>query len=118
MLFRSRIYESDDYNIIKDKFEKISRSGYRHILFWIISPDFYQEYLNDTNKMKGKRILLCPIPEDLDIINRTMVSFLGYECILSNNFTMKYGINYILLSGLDDENKALLKQRTDLYFKK
>lgn len=104
----SKYFHSDNYIEIKEKFESSSKSGYNHIQFWIVSNDFYAEYINDTNRMKGSRILLNPILFDFTKYNHASIKIAGYDIVISTKFESKYGIKPVLFKGLDEVDLRLL----------
>ena len=100
--------ESNDYSEVKRKFESSSRGGYNHILFWIVSIAFYNDYLTDCDKMKGRRILINSLGFDFSNMNKAENTLAGYDIVISDKFSKKYGISFVLFSGLDEENRGLI----------
>lgn len=106
----SEIFESNDYNEIKSKFEQMLKDGYRHIMFWIVSLDFYTTYMSDTERILGKRILINNLDFDFSDYFHAPKKIAGYEIVISKNFHSLYGINYVKWVGLDENNLKLLKE--------
>lgn len=93
----SYIYESNDYEKVKRKFEFSSKLGYKHIKYWIVSIGFYEDYLIDNSKLDIKRVTL-----NHHSSNDFHECFLGYEIIVSNMFDAKYGVSPVFIDDNHD----------------
>ena len=105
---KSYIFESNEYEVVKTKFESSSRSGYNHIAMWIISKEFFYEYTKDKSRIGGRRILISPLREEFTIIPKTKYAILGYDIVVCEGFNEKYGVNFIMFRGVDEVNESLL----------
>jgi hypothetical protein len=105
---KSYIFESNEYELVKNKFESSSRTGYNHIAMWIVSLDFFNEYHKDKVKVGGRRLLINPLREEFTLIPRIKYTILGYDIVVCEGFNEKYGINFIMFKGVDEVNESLL----------
>lgn len=104
------MFESTSYEEIKEKFDNHCTHGWNHIEMWIVSPDFYQRLINDKNHKLGARVRIREVEEPLASLKTTNTVYRGYEIIVSDGFSNRYGIDTILRSNLSESNLQLLNK--------